>query len=126
MSHYEKAFECTTEADTCTYCGEEFGRSGLSDGAPVASGEDWEKRVRHLDDVHKIGECNRKIFHRADHFRQHLKHSHAGKTGKWTNVLENTCKREKSAEYCRGVEQADSVVPSSPGSSFFWQSQALS
>jgi hypothetical protein len=45
-----------------------------------------------LNVVHKFGECNQsKKFFRADHFRQHLKHSHAGTSGKWTNMLENAC-----------------------------------
>jgi hypothetical protein len=44
--------------------------------------------------VHKFGECNQhKKFFRADHFRQHLKHSHGGSSGKWTNTLENACMR---------------------------------
>jgi hypothetical protein len=46
--------------------------------------------------VHKFGECNNaKKFFRADHFRQHLKHSHAGSSGKWTNILENACMKEE-------------------------------
>jgi hypothetical protein len=46
--------------------------------------------------VHKFGECNQaKKFFRADHFRQHLKHSHAGTSGKWTNLLENACMRDE-------------------------------
>lgn len=48
---------------------------------------------------HKFGECNQtKKFYRADHFRQHLKHSHAGTSGKWTNVLENACMVEEAPE----------------------------
>jgi hypothetical protein len=46
--------------------------------------------------VHKFGECNQaKKFFRADHFRQHLKHSHAGTSGKWTNMLENACMKDE-------------------------------
>lgn len=46
--------------------------------------------------MHKFGECNNaKKFFRADHFRQHLKHSHAGSSGKWTNILENACMKEE-------------------------------
>ena len=46
--------------------------------------------------VHKFGECNKsKKFFRADHFRQHLKHSHAGTSGKWTNMLENACIKDE-------------------------------
>jgi hypothetical protein len=49
-----------------------------------------------LTTVHKFGECNNaKKFFRADHFRQHLKHSHAGTSGKWTNILENACMKEE-------------------------------
>jgi hypothetical protein len=48
--------------------------------------------------VHKFGECNQsKKFFRADHFRQHLKHSHAGTSGKWTNMLENACMKDEPA-----------------------------
>ncbi|CAG5182161.1 uncharacterized protein ALTATR162_LOCUS10022 [Alternaria atra] len=72
-------------ADVCGYCGEEF-----------PNPPDWEARSEHLNHVHKFGECNQaKKFFRADHFRQHLKHSHAGTSGKWTNMLENACMRDE-------------------------------
>ncbi|MBE7179696.1 MAG: hypothetical protein INR71_00545 [Terriglobus roseus] len=46
--------------------------------------------------MHKFGECNQaKKFFRADHFRQHLKHSHAGASGKWTNMLEMACMKDE-------------------------------
>jgi hypothetical protein len=52
-----------------------------------------------LTTVHKYGECNNaKKFFRADHFRQHLKHSHAGTSGKWTNILENACMKEEQPD----------------------------
>jgi hypothetical protein len=55
-----------------------------------------EERIRHLREVHKFGECNkRKKFYRPDHLRQHLKHSHAGISGKWMNILENACMQEE-------------------------------
>ena len=74
-------------SDACGYCGEEF---------PNLPRPDWERRVDHLTNVHKFGECNQsKKFFRADHFRQHLKHSHAGQSGKWTNMLESVCLREE-------------------------------
>ena len=74
--------------DACGYCGEEF------QNFPQAN---WERRFDHLTKVHKFGECNHaKKFFRADHFRQHLKHSHAGTSGKWTNMLENACMKEES------------------------------
>ncbi|KAJ5812213.1 hypothetical protein N7474_008514 [Penicillium riverlandense] len=73
--------------DTCGYCGEEF---------PNFPQPDWDRRFEHLTTVHKYGECNNaKKFFRADHFRQHLKHSHAGSSGKWTNILENACMKEE-------------------------------
>jgi hypothetical protein len=111
LTSYDRAYHDSAQnpghADTCGYCGEEFARNGdvyhLSH--PHAAGgnggngtsrglspADWEVRARHLQEVHKFRECNAsKKFYRADHFRQHLKHSHAGTSGKWTNMLENAC-----------------------------------
>ncbi|CAN8104501.1 unnamed protein product [Discula destructiva] len=102
LSTYDRAFHESTarpgEADTCGYCGEEFVRSGVSPAGHgrLATEQDWDERVRHLGDHHKFRECNSsKKFFRADHFRQHLKHSHAGTSGKWTNMLENACMLEE-------------------------------
>lgn len=73
--------------DTCGYCGVEFANYPQPE---------WDRRVDHLTNIHKFGECNQaKKFYRADHFRQHLKHSHAGSSGKWTNILENACMKEE-------------------------------
>jgi hypothetical protein len=75
--------------DTCGYCGIEFSNYPQPE---------WDRRIDHLTNIHKFGECNQaKKFFRADHFRQHLKHSHAGSSGKWTNILENACMREEAA-----------------------------
>ncbi|KAI9871214.1 MAG: hypothetical protein M1830_003193 [Pleopsidium flavum] len=88
----EAAFHSSTSptspnTDVCGYCGDEF---------PNAPTPDWSRRVEHLTTVHKFGECNQaKKFFRADHFRQHLKHSHAGTSGKWTNMLENACMKDE-------------------------------
>ncbi|KAL7809226.1 hypothetical protein V8C26DRAFT_272066 [Trichoderma gracile] len=109
LSGYSRAFHESTshpgEADACGYCGEEFPRSGHGPRQGVINGGiqakhatelDWEERIRHLQEVHKFRECNSsKKFYRADHFRQHLKHSHAGTSGKWTNMLENACLMEE-------------------------------
>ncbi|RDA82630.1 hypothetical protein CP532_1218 [Ophiocordyceps camponoti-leonardi (nom. inval.)] len=105
LSSCERAFHDSTnrpgEADTCGYCGDDFPRSGgRGHGGGLISRHptemDWDERIRHLQDVHKFGECNAaKKFYRADHFRQHLKHSHAGTSGKWTNMLENACMVEE-------------------------------
>ncbi|KAF2864140.1 hypothetical protein K470DRAFT_200185, partial [Piedraia hortae CBS 480.64] len=71
--------------DLCGFCGKEF---------PLPP--QWDVRTEHLNRKHKFKECNLgKKFFRADHFRQHLKHSHAGVNGKWTSVLENACVREE-------------------------------
>ncbi|RMY34476.1 hypothetical protein D0864_16711, partial [Hortaea werneckii] len=82
LTGIEAAFHRSSAAsntDTCGYCGEEF-----------PNPPQWAVRADHLNRVHKFGECNQaKKFFRADHFRQHLKHSHAGTSGKWTNTLEN-------------------------------------
>lgn len=73
--------------DACGFCGQEFPNTEI----------DWSDRFAHLASEHRFGECNlSKKFYRADHFRQHLKHSHGGKSGKWTNILEANCLREES------------------------------
>ncbi|KAL3962470.1 hypothetical protein ACCO45_003993 [Purpureocillium lilacinum] len=107
LSGYDRAFHDSTsrpgEIDTCGYCGEGIPENRLRHGERHrwppprhATEQDWEERIRHLQDVHKFRECNSaKKFYRADHFRQHLKHSHAGTSGKWTNMLENACMVEE-------------------------------
>ncbi|KIV85679.1 hypothetical protein PV11_01346 [Exophiala sideris] len=93
------------QCDACGYCGEEFANMPQPD---------WNRRLDHLTSVHKFGECNQaKKFYRADHFRQHLKHSHAGSSGKWTNMLEAVCLREESASDSAGISPTGSE--SSPG-----------
>ncbi|SZF03260.1 unnamed protein product [Blumeria hordei] len=116
LSGYSAAFHNSptrpSEADTCGYCGEDFPRSGILMGAPVITEQDWDMRITHLTEMHKFGECNHtKKFFRADHFRQHLKHSHAGTSGKWTNILENACmKDEPLPEPIRGPERVSLVT----------------
>ncbi|KAF3765346.1 hypothetical protein M406DRAFT_355885 [Cryphonectria parasitica EP155] len=102
LSSYDRAFHESTsrpgEADTCGYCGEEFIRTGPNPAGlgRIVTDPDWDDRIRHLQEHHKFRECNSsKKFFRADHFRQHLKHSHAGTSGKWTNMLENACMMEE-------------------------------
>lgn len=83
--------------DVCGYCGEEF----------TNEPPDWQVRMTHLTDQHKFGECNQsKKFYRADHFRQHLKHSHAGTAGKWTNMLEQACMRDEPPDPLVAMAQA--------------------
>src|SRR5262245_34489103 len=77
----EPAFDC------CGYCGQNF-----------TNPPNYVERQAHVITTHKFGECNhQKKFYRADHFRQHLKHSHGGTSGKWTNQLEQACMREEAA-----------------------------
>jgi hypothetical protein len=127
ISGYEAAFYPSTSptsqtsngpsGDACGYCGEEFSNFP----------RDWEARTEHLTNIHKFGECNQtKKFFRADHFRQHLKHSHAGTSGKWTNMLENACMKDEPAvdaaagtvmepgEPSQQVAQTSSALPSTP------------
>ena len=103
-----------TSHDTCGYCGDEF---------PNFPQPDWDRRFEHLTSVHKFGECNNaKKFFRADHFRQHLKHSHAGTSGKWTNILENACMKEEAPPEARNDQQQSDqsgkesqAIPPRPG-----------
>jgi len=79
---------------------------------------DWVARSQHLTNAHKFGECNQsKKFFRADHFRQHLKHSHSGQSGKWTNMLETACMREEPPPTPEGgssVAVAERPAPAPP------------
>ncbi|KAI0025231.1 hypothetical protein F4780DRAFT_420830 [Xylariomycetidae sp. FL0641] len=100
IAGFDRAFHDSSnrpgEADTCGYCGEDFTRSGGTGRSRQVTDQDWDERLRHLQEVHKFRECNSsKKFYRADHFRQHLKHSHLGASGKWTNMLENACMLEE-------------------------------
>lgn len=105
LSGYEHVFHDSVnrpgQIDTCGYCGKEFRRSAQVSGGSALSGsitlqqitkQESEERMHHLKNVHKFRECNSsKKFYRADHFRQHLKHSHAARSGKWMNMLQNIC-----------------------------------
>jgi hypothetical protein len=106
LSSYKGAFYQSSsrpgKADTCGYCGEEFLRSGILSPTPgglhvtEVTEQDWKLRMIHLQKVHKYNECNvGKKFFRADHFRQHLKHSHASSSGPWTNTLEVACMKDE-------------------------------
>ncbi|KAI1251657.1 hypothetical protein MGN70_006225 [Eutypa lata] len=101
MGGFDRAFHDSTshpgQADVCGYCGDEFMRSGgVGRSIRQPTEQDWDERLRHLQETHRFRECNSsKKFYRADHFRQHLKHSHASTTGKWTNMLENACMLEE-------------------------------
>ncbi|QIW97470.1 hypothetical protein AMS68_002988 [Peltaster fructicola] len=103
LAGYEAAFhpaKSANDADTCGYCGEEFTKPA-----------DWKDRIQHLQNNHKFGQCNQtKKFFRADHFRQHLKHSHDGTSGKWTNELENACMKDEPPP----AKLADAVPPFTP------------
>ncbi|KJX96315.1 C2H2 finger domain protein [Zymoseptoria brevis] len=83
----------SSATDVCGYCGDEF-----------PNPPNWDARTEHLNAVHKFGECNLgKKFFRADHFRQHLKHSHQGTSGKWTNLLEVACMKDEPMPEKRSV-----------------------
>ncbi|KAI1631387.1 hypothetical protein F4809DRAFT_632552 [Biscogniauxia mediterranea] len=83
----------------CGYCGMDMSvPSEITEAAgPVPLEEQHERLlIEHLQEVHQVGQCNAsKKFYRADHFRQHLKHSHNATLGKWTSVLETKCMREE-------------------------------
>ncbi|KAK5171268.1 uncharacterized protein LTR77_004412 [Saxophila tyrrhenica] len=101
LTGIEAAYHASTNGtDVCGYCGEEF-----------PNPPQWDIRADHLNHVHKYGECNMaKKFFRADHFRQHLKHSHQGTSGKWTNMLENACMKDEPPP----VPRAGAAVSQAP------------
>ena len=87
--------------DLCGYCGDKFANNPTN----------WQERESHLDQVHKFRECNQhRKFFRADHFRQHLKHSHSGTGGKWTTRLEQACIRDEP----NAPNNANEPGPSAP------------
>lgn len=101
-----------TEVDICGYCGAEFPRSCHG----VATPNDWAIRNEHLQSAHKFAECNHtKKFFRADHFRQHLKHSHAGTSGKYTNMLENACMKDETPDTKRNADDLRGSISSQGG-----------
>ena len=98
--------------DACGYCGEGFSNFPRDRNARVK---------HHLTNVHKFDECNlRKKFFRADHFRQHLKHSHASTSGKWTKPLENACMKEEPAVDTPGVQSWKLESSTIPGRQFLF------
>lgn len=112
MANYESAFHPSTSpsaqttngpsSDACGYCGQEFSNHPQPD---------WKSRFEHLTNIHKVGECNQsKKFFRADHFRQHLKHSHAGRSGKWTNMLESACMKDEPQDLGPGNPSASNTA----------------
>ncbi|KAJ8119169.1 hypothetical protein ONZ43_g3838 [Nemania bipapillata] len=84
-----------SDDDTCCFCGIQINETSVrDDGNPPVEGI-WDARLRHLKDAHKFCECvTSKQFYRADHFRQHLKHSHAAVFGDGTSHLEAACMKE--------------------------------
>ncbi|KAI5359789.1 putative Zinc finger C2H2-type [Septoria linicola] len=104
LAGVEAAFHSSSTGsghDVCGYCGEEY-----------PNPPQWDLRAEHLNHVHKFGECNQaKKFFRADHFRQHLKHSHQGTSGKWTNMLELACMKDEPLPEKRAVTQAGHAPP---------------
>lgn len=89
----------------CGYCGAEF------------QGHHTNETMKdHLDHVHRFCGCNKaKKFFRADHFRQHLKHSHSATVGKWADTLESVCIEDEPPPQQRSVATAEFTTP---GSSF--------
>ncbi|CAK1362941.1 hypothetical protein CB0940_04914 [Cercospora beticola] len=104
LAGVEAAFHASSAGsghDVCGYCGEEF-----------PNPPQWDLRAEHLNHVHKFGECNQaKKFFRADHFRQHLKHSHQGTSGKWTNMLELACMKDEPLPEKRVTQSSQAAPP---------------
>ena len=68
------------------------GQPALGSDVQTLTESDRNVRVQHLEYVQKFKKCyhTKKSFG-ADHFRQHLRHSHAGMGEKWTDMLQNAC-----------------------------------
>jgi hypothetical protein len=103
LSDYSAAFHNSptrpTEADVCGYCGTEFLRTNptLHNVDPELALKHRDVMIHHLTNIHKFKECSlEKKFFRADHFRQHCQHSHAGISGNWTVMLLNACYESRS------------------------------
>ncbi|KAI1132364.1 hypothetical protein F5Y10DRAFT_219886 [Nemania abortiva] len=80
---------------TCCYCGIDVNEPSTRDDENLTAESILDARLRHLRDTHKFGECSiSRQFYRTDHFRQHLKHSHAAIFGDWTSHLEAVCMKE--------------------------------
>ena len=90
-SYHSDRHLAISETDGCGLCGEEF---------PNEPAPDWDNRLAHLRSVHTIGVCSRPIkkFFKAYHFRLHLKHRHAAKTGKWSRTLETASMQEEEVQ----------------------------
>ncbi|KAK3353369.1 hypothetical protein B0T25DRAFT_209264 [Lasiosphaeria hispida] len=105
LTGYERAFHDSTtkpgEAGTCGYCGDEFPRSGRNPAGAFTTEQDWEERIRHIQDVYKFRECNpSKISYRADHFGQYFKHGQwdtASRT-KWSDIAAGFPGREQEGQ----------------------------
>ncbi|KAF5657827.1 nb-arc ankyrin domain-containing protein [Fusarium denticulatum] len=64
---YDSAFQESSQrpekCDTCGYCGDDFPRSGAGTGdrAHSATDQDWDERIRHLQEIHKFRECHTQV-----------------------------------------------------------------
>ena len=88
----------------CGFCGKRF---------DVIPNVEREALISHLKDEHKFCECNQsKKFYRADHFRQHLKHTHLSCPGKWINMLLEACEIKETLDAGEENNASDSVINS--------------
>ena len=75
--------------DECGYCGMRFANW---------PGPDLPARSQHLEQIHHFDRCNRDhTFYRADHLKQHLRHSHASEEGRWLDIIRNASHRHCEA-----------------------------
>ncbi|KAI0192339.1 hypothetical protein EV127DRAFT_406866 [Xylaria flabelliformis] len=92
---FRSSLTAAGDSTICCYCGAEISEASAGDDRNLLAEGIWDARLRHLKDAHKFGECNTsKKFYRADHFRQHLRHSHAAVLGDGTSQLEAVCMKE--------------------------------
>ncbi|KAI0860218.1 hypothetical protein F4860DRAFT_223880 [Xylaria cubensis] len=92
---FRSSLTAAGDSTICCYCGAEISEASAGDDRNLLAEGIWDARLRHLKDAHKFGDCNTsKKFYRADHFRQHLRHSHAAVLGDGTGQLEAVCMKE--------------------------------
>ncbi|KAI1053123.1 hypothetical protein LB505_014229 [Fusarium chuoi] len=72
---FQESGQRPEECDACGFCGDDFLRSGTAGNGTYPTEQDWDERIRHLQEAHKL---------------------HMATGGKWADMLgELCCRKEK-------------------------------